>query len=46
MALAELLLQIIIASLMHNSKMERDMDTIDILDKIMAAFKKNIKMVS
>ncbi len=45
MALEELSRQIIVASLMGNSKMERDMDLFDRYGKVVSVINKNIKMV-
>ena len=41
----ELLKLIILGSLMDNGKMERDMDTLDLLIKMVSAFNQNGKMV-
>ena len=46
MALAELFIQTMFGSMMANSKMEHSMDTLDILDNLVAAIKENSKMVS
>ena len=46
MAGAELFIQIIIASLMDNGKMENGMDTFDALHTMVNAGNKNIKMIS
>jgi hypothetical protein len=46
MAGAELFIQIIIASLMDNGKMENGMDTFDALHKMVTSFNQNGKMVS
>ena len=40
----ELSIQVMNSSLMHNGKMEFHMDTIEELIKMVAVFKKNIKM--
>ena len=46
MVMEELYGQITMASLMDNGKMERDMDTLDLLDIKVSAFNMNVKMVS
>ena len=45
MVMAELFRQIILNSMMHNGKMERDMDTLDGLNKMVTAINGNVKMV-
>ena len=45
MVMADLFAQIILHSLMHNGKMDRDMDTFDILIIMVNAINMNIKMV-
>ena len=42
---AELLGKIVVASLMDNGKMEYNMDTLDILDNLVAAINQNGKMI-
>ena len=45
MALAELFVQIMLGSMMDNSKMEHSMDTPDIFLKVVAVINMNVKMV-
>ena len=46
MAMAELFIQKIISSLMHNLKMEKDMDTLERFGMMVIVYNKNIKMAN